>query len=467
MLVAGIDSSTQSCKVHVCDAATGEVVRSGTATHPTGTEVDPAEWWQALQAAIAHAGGLDDVAAVSIGGQQHGLVALDEHGEVIRPALLWNDTRSAAAADELRAEVGDAEYARRTGLVPVASFTVTKLRWLARNEPENAARIKAIALPHDWLTWRLRGYGPADESLRGPDLSELVTDRSDASGTGYFDPVAGTYDRDLLARALERESVSDIVLPRVLDPAGSVPGDSWIVAAGAGDNAAAALGLGLRPGDMAVSIGTSGTAFASSPTPITDETGTVAGFADATGVYLPIVTTLNAARILDSVAGLLGVDHDGLAELALAGEPASGGLVLQPFFEGERTPNLPHATGTLFQLTLASATRENLARAAVEGILCSLADGVERIQETGASVERIFLIGGGAQSPAVQHISSQVFSAPIIVPQPGEYVARGAARQAAWALTDTLPEWDLPVLRTLDSDHVPAIRDQYTAFLPA
>lgn len=461
MLVAGIDSSTQSCKVLICEAGTGAVVRSGKAPHPEGTEVDPEAWWHALQTAIAEAGGLDDVTAVSIGGQQHGMVALDEAGAVIRPALLWNDTRSAGAAADLRSEVGAEEYVRRTGLVPVASFTATKLRWLARHEPENAARLRAVALPHDWLTWRLRGYGPGSA-----DLGELITDRSDASGTGYFDPTSNTYDHALLARALERAATEGITLPRVLGPAESVPGPGWLAAAGAGDNAAAALGLGLVPGDVAVSIGTSGTAFASSPSPVADPSGTVAGFADASGKYLPIVTTLNAARVLDAVAALLGVGHDELAALALTADPGAGGLVLQPWFEGERTPNLPEAKATLFNMTLTSTTRANLARAAIEGVLCSLAFGVDQVRSHGAAVNRILLIGGAAQNPAVQQIAAQVFDAAIVVPEPGEYVARGAARQAAWAATGEPPNWDLPVQAELPPAHEPSIRAAYDALLP-
>ncbi|HWU60077.1 MAG TPA: FGGY family carbohydrate kinase, partial [Microbacteriaceae bacterium] len=203
-LVAGIDSSTQSCKVVIRDAETGALVRSGRAAHPDGTEVDPAGWWSALQTAIADAGGLDDVAAVAIAGQQHGMVVLDASGRVIRPALLWNDTRSASAARDLTNEVGAAEYARRTGVVPVASFTGTKLRWLRDAEPENAARVAAVALPHDWLTWRLLGYGPVDESPLGPALDALTTDRSDASGTAYWSPSTDAYDFELFERAFGR-----------------------------------------------------------------------------------------------------------------------------------------------------------------------------------------------------------------------------------------------------------------------
>jgi xylulokinase len=466
-LVAGVDSSTQSCKVVVRDLDTGAVVRTGRASHPEGTEVDPAAWWDALKAAIADAGGLADVAAISIGGQQHGMVVLDAAGEVIRPALLWNDTRSAKAATDLIAEVGAAEFAQRTGSVPVASFTLTKLRWLADAEPENATRVAAVALPHDWLTWRLRGFGP-----QNPILTELTTDRSDASGTCYFNPVTDEYDRDLLARALRRVGNSggspDIILPRVLAPgdtAGTLDGlpefSTTIVGAGAGDNAGAALGLGASDGDVVISIGTSGTVFAVTPTPSHDATGTVAGFADAAGGYLPLVATLNAARVLDAMARLLGVTHDELGELALAAEPGSGGAVLHPYFEGERTPNLPNATATLSGLTLASTSRENLARAAIEGMLCGLADGLDAVLQQGVVANRLLLIGGAAQNPAVATIAAQVFDIPVGVPEPAEYVALGAAVQAGWALTGTKPTWPVALTSAAQADYRPIIRQQY------
>ena len=426
-LVMGVDSSTQSCKVLVTDAATGAVVRTGRASHPSGTEVDPEAWWTALQAAIAEAG-TDDVTAWAIGGQQHGMVALDADGRVIRPALLWNDTRSAGAAADLIAEFGAEALAQRTGLVPVASFTITKLRWLRDREPENAARVAAVALPHDWLTWRLRGFGPEGESSRGPVLEELVTDRSDASGTGYWNPATDGYDVDLLVAALGHETV----LPRVLGP------DEWVpdqagrrVGPGAGDNAGAALGLEAQPGDVVISIGTSGTVFAVSDKRTIDPTGTVAGFADADGRFLPLVATLNAARVLDAIARVLGVDHAELSRLALAAEPGAHGLTLVPYFEGERTPNLPDAAASLSGMTLASTTRENLARAAVEGMLSGLGAGLEALRALGVPLQRALLIGGGAQSEAVRAIAPQVLGMPVEVPEPGEYVALGAARQAA------------------------------------
>jgi xylulokinase len=453
-LVAGVDSSTQSCKVVIVDAGTGELVRQGRASHPAGTEVDPAAWWAALQEALAAAGGIDDVAAVSIAGQQHGMVALDADGNVIRDALLWNDTRSAAAAAQLAEEFPD--IVARTGSRPVASFTATKLRWLRDAEPENAARVHAVALPHDWLTWRLRGFGPGNA-----DFDELTTDRSDASGTSYWNPHTDDYDRELLVAALGH----DALLPRVLGPgesAGTLPSGA-LVGPGAGDNAGAALGLGAREGDVVVSIGTSGTVFAVTGSPAGSDT--VAGFADASGIFLPLVATLNAARVLDAIAGLLGVDHDELGQLALAAEPGSGGLVLQPWFEGERTPNRPDATATVFGMTLSNTTRNDVARAAIEGLLCGLAAGLDAVRSVGVEARRILLIGGAAQNPAVSGIAAQVFDVPVVVPEPVEYVARGAAVQAAWVASGERPDWELPLAASPASDHRPVILEQYAARL--
>ncbi len=458
-LVMGVDSSTQSCKVVVRDAATGAVVRTGRSSHPDGTEVDPAAWWDALQQAIAQAGGLDGIDAVAIAGQQHGMVVLDAEGNVIRPALLWNDTRSADAASDLVSELGAGAFSIRTGVVPVASFTATKLRWLADHEPDAAARIAAVALPHDWLTWRLRGFGPEN-----PRLDELVTDRSDASGTAYWG--ADGYDREILSLALRRDA-ADIVLPRVLGPSEHVAGPGgMLVGAGAGDNAGAALGLGARSGDAVVSIGTSGTVFAVTDSPVRDASGTVAGFADAAGGWLPLIATLNAARVMDATAALLGVGHDELGELALASSAGAGGLVLQPWFEGERTPNHPDATATLFGMTLASTTRENLARAAIEGVLCGLAEGLDAIRAHGVTPQRILLIGGAAQNPAVRGIAAEVFDLPVFVPEPQEYVALGAAAQAAWALTGSRPGWGAESADAVPGTPVPGIRAQYSARLP-
>ncbi|MEU4568224.1 xylulokinase [Micromonospora sp. NPDC023956] len=467
-LVAGVDSSTQSCKVVVRDAETGALVRQARTGHPDGTEVDPEAWWQALTGALDDLGGLADVAAVSVAGQQHGMVCLDDAGRVVRPALLWNDTRSAGAAAELVAEAGPGEAGRRfwadaVGTVPVASLTVAKLRWLARHEPANAERVAAVCLPHDWLTWRLGGGGPHDRPGR-PDLSALRTDRSDASGTGYWSPATGRYRLDLLEQALGRRPE----VPVVLGPAGSagtlggLPGGA-LLGPGAGDNAGAALGVGARPGDVVVSIGTSGTVFSVADTPAADATGTVAGFADATGRYLPLVCTLNAARVLDAAAALLRVDLTELADLALAAPPGADGLVLVPYLEGERTPNRPDASGAVHGLTLRTSTPAHLARAAVEGMLCALADGLDALLAQGARVDRVVLVGGGARSEAVRRIAPQVFGCPVLVPPPGEYVADGAARQAAWVALGgaAAPQWSVGGTGEYAADPVPAIRQRY------
>jgi xylulokinase len=456
-LVAGVDSSTQSCKVVIRDAETGRLVRQGRSRHPEGTEVHPDVWWQALQVAVEQAGGLDDVAALSVGGQQHGMVCLDAAGEVVRPALLWNDTRSATAAAALVTELGPQYWAEAIGSVPLASFTVTKLRWLAEHEAENAARTAAVCLPHDWLSWKLAGAG---------DLAGLVTDRSDASGTGYFDGRSNSYRTDLLVRGLGHEAV----LPRVAGPAEvaaeavrtAAEGGPLLIGPGAGDNAAGALGVQVGE-DVLVSLGTSGVACARSDVQAADPSGLVAGFSDATGAFLPLVCTLNAARVLDAAARLLGVSLAELSSLALSAEPGSAGVTVVPYLEGERTPNLPLATGAVHGLTLANSQPANLARAAVEGMLCGLAAGLDALVAQGVSVSGVHLIGGAAQSEAVVRIAPSVFGVPVTVPQPGEYVADGAARQAAWVLAGTAqpPVWELGGSAVFEGARTAGLRERY------
>jgi len=457
VLVAGVDSSTQSCKVVVRDAETGELLRQGRAAHPSGTEVDPAAWWDAFVSASRAAGGLDDVAAVAVGAQQHGMVCLDEAGEVVRPALLWNDTRSASAAADLVEEMGPGQagrtwWAENVGLVPVASFTVTKLRWLAEHEPESAGRTAAVCLPHDWLTWRL---GQSD------DLAALTTDRGDASGTGYWSPITSAYLPDLLVRAFGRQTL----VPRVLAPTGSsgYTAGGALIAAGTGDNAAAALGLAAEPGDVVVSIGTSGVACAVAQQPTKDSSGAVAGFADATGRFLPLVATLNGAGVLDAAARMLGVDHDGLSALALSAPAGADGLVFVPYLDGERTPDRPDATGALHGLRHTNMTPAHVARAAVEGLLCGLADALDALVAQGAEVHRVLLVGGGASSQAVRELAPALLGRSVLVPPAGEYVADGAARQAAWALSGAAepPRWAHPGTQRFDADPADDVRRRY------
>jgi xylulokinase len=425
-LVVGVDSSTSATKVQVRDADTGALVASGRAPHPATTpprsEQHPRDWNAAFRAACAEAGipGAHRPGAIAFGGQQHGTVVLDVDGEVLRPAKLWNDTESAPDADALIASLpgGAAGWADACGSVPLAAFTITKLAWLRRCEPEAFTRIARVMLPHDWLTGQLTGAH--------------TTDRGDASGTGYWSPAESRYRTDLLA--LVDETVEwDAALPTVLGPteaAGEWVDTGAVVAPGTGDNMAAALGLGLRPGDRALSFGTSGTAYSVSDEPTADPTGHVAGFADATGHFLPLVCTLNAMKVTDAFARLLGVDTARFDALALAAPPGADGVVVVPYFDGERTPNRPGATGTIAGLR-SDVTPEQLARAAVEGVVCNLLEGADALP---SSEGRLFLIGGGAHSAAFRRVVADLTGRAVAVPADGELVACGAAVQAAAVL---------------------------------
>ncbi|MGH3250476.1 MAG: xylulokinase [Trebonia sp.] len=459
-LVAGIDSSTQSTKVLLVRADDGGIVGEASAPHPDGTECHPDRWWEALTA--AGRGLLERADAVGVAAQQHGMVTVDDAGAVVRPAMLWNDVKSAPQAAALVTEFGGpGEWAARTGSVPTMSFTVTKLRWLAEHEPTSAARVSRVMLPHDWLTWRLAGGGPSDAG--GDPAVESVTDRGVESGTGFVAPADSRWLPDYAERALGRP----VALPRVAAPAEVVGRTSWgaAISAGTGDNMGAALGMGLAEGDVAVSIGTSGTAYAVTSSMTADPSGLVSGFADATGRFLPLACTLNAARVLDVIARMLGVDAAGLSDLALKASPGADGVVLLPYLDGERTPNRPSANGVLRGLTTANTTPENLARATVEAVLCSLADAIDCLRGCGLEPSRVVLTGGAAKSAAVRTIAPAVFGLPVVVPEAAEYVALGAARQAAWALAGTAspPSWPASPSVTCEAPVAPRVREQYGA----
>jgi len=446
LAVAGVDCSTQATKVEIRDADTGRVLGRAssrhTATTPPRSEQDPEVWWRAFELAWADAWASAGEAApeprlgaIAVAGQQHGMVALDAAGGVIRPAKLWNDTEAAPDAGWLIRQLpeGAAGWAAAVGSVPVAALTVAKLSWLHRSEQDAWARLAHVVLPHDWMTARLTGV-LGGGSVRG----ELTTDRGDASGTGYWSPATGEYRHDLLAIVDRDRDWSDVV-PRVAGP-GEVVG-SWggaAVAAGTGDNMAAALGLGLRAGQAAVSIGTSGTAYTISPTPTSDPTGAVAGFADASGRFLPLVCTLNATKVTEAVARLLHVDLDELGRLALAAPVGAGGLTLLPYLDGERTPDLPGATGWLSGLR-SDVGREQLARAAVEGVVSGLLEALDALRAH-AVVDSIVLTGGGARSRAYREVVSSLCDLPVAVAAADEAVATGACVQAAAALAGGPPD---------------------------
>jgi xylulokinase len=420
-LVAGVDSSTSATKVEVRDLDSGRVVGRGSAPHPSTqpprSEQDPSAWWAAFESAWQQVGS-PEVAAISVGGQQHGMVVLDEQREVIRPAKLWNDTESAPDAASLieRLPGGRQAWADACGLVPVASFTITKLAWLWRSEPQAFERLAHVVLPHDWLTFRLTGA--------------LRTDRGDASGSGYWSAATESYRFDLLALVAPDRDWSTAV-PEVLGPR-DVAGE-WagaVVGPGTGDNMAGALGVGLRTGDVAVSVGTSGTVYSVCDSPVADPSGIVAGFADATGRHLPLVCTLNATKVSDAMARLLGVDHEAFDELVFTASPGAGGLTLLPYLDGERTPDRPTATGVLSGVR-SDVSREQLARAAVEGVVCGLLDGLDALSAFAPADGRLILVGGGARSRAYRQVLADLSGRAVLVPRAEEQVATGACVQAA------------------------------------
>ena len=438
-IVAGVDSSTQSTKVEIRDLDTGEIVGTGTAAHTSATppvsEQDPRSWWDALHVAwrqavdrLPDASRTAAVSAISVAGQQHGMVALDADDQPVHPAKLWNDTESAPDAGWLlgqladrdgegkRIDDGTAAWAQAVGSVPVAAFTATKLSWLHRSHPDAWSRIAKVLLPHDYLTHLLTGG--------------YTTDRGDASGTGYWSPSTGEYRWDLLAVIDAERDWSDVV-PEVLGPLDTAGRWNGIdVAVGTGDNMAAALGLGLGPGDAALSVGTSGTAFAVTESPTADPTGAVAGFADATGEFLPLVCTSNAAKVFDAVARLLGVDHIEFDQLALAAMGDANVPILLPYLDGERTPNRPDATGLLGGLR-SDVTREQLALAAVNGVACGLLDALDALRAFAPVTGRVVLTGGGARSSALQAVLAGLIDEPLVLAGVDQAVAAGAAVQAA------------------------------------
>ena len=443
----GVDSSTQSTKVEVRDADDGRLVAYGRAPHPSPSptarrEQDPKAWWDALIAAIGQTD-VRDIAALSIAGQQHGLIVLDGAGAVLRPAKLWNDTESAPEAEAMVRQFGAERWAKACGTVPVASLTITKLAWLARHEKATFDRVATVLLPHDYLTYRVTG--------------RYVTDRGDASGTGYWSPAEDRWRTDLLDHVVgpPQSGAWDERLPEVLGP--SEPSD-WMTASvhevlglrgrplcgpGTGDNMAAALGVGLRAGDLALSLGTSGTAYTVTAAPTADSRGLVAGFADATGRFLPLVCTMNATHVTEAFGRAMGVEPAELDALALEAPAGANGMVLLPYLSGERTPNRPNATGVIAGVT-ADFTRADMARAAYEGVVCGLLDGLDALRAAttsgGGRDGRTFLVGGGARSPAYRRIVADLSGLPITIPAGEEHVAIGACVQAAAVLHECSPD---------------------------
>jgi xylulokinase len=457
-LVVGVDCSTQATKVLAVDSHTGEVVSVGRAPHEVSgaggaRETDPEQWWDALRLALAETGRAGEVDAISVAGQQHGLVVTGSDGRPLRPAILWNDTRSAVQAAELRAALGGPDWwAEQIGVVPVPSFTATRWAWLRAHEPDAAAAAAAVRLPHDFITERLCG--------------RAVTDRGDASGTAWW----STRDERYADEVLDLVDLDRSLLPEVLGPvetAGDVaPGAAAqlglragaLVGPGTGDNMGAALGLGAAPGEPVVSLGTSGTAYAVMEERAVDPTGTVAGFADAGGRFLPLAATLNATQAVDRFAGWLGLERDMAAERTEA--------VVLPYLDGERTPDLPRAAGMVAGLRHGT-TREEILLAAYEGATASLIEALGELSRQGSGLDPVapvILIGGGARGPVWQRVVARLSGRQVLVPKADELVALGAAAQAATCLDGEPPaevarRWDTRSGVTLDP---PAEPDEET-----
>ncbi|GHH52315.1 xylulokinase [Streptomyces candidus] len=444
-VVIGVDSSTQSTKAAVVDLESGRILGLGRAPHTvTGSdgarESDPEQWWRALGDAVTTALGAaavrsDQVTALAVAGQQHGLVALDAHGRPLRPAVLWNDTRSAPQAAHLADTRGQDWWLARTGSVPVASITATTWQWLRENEPHLAAATAAVRLPHDYLTERLTGVA--------------ATDPGDASGTGWYSTADGAYDAEILQLLGLDEKLLPEVAPTGATRVGTLTPraaaalglpEGLPVAAGTGDNMAAAVGLGLGGEGLldhpVVSLGTSGTVFAATRArPVSPG---INGFAATDGTHLPLGCTLNCTLAVDRVADLLRLDR----EDAAPGE----GAVLLPYLDGERTPDLPHASGLLTGLRHAT-TPQQILGAAYEGAAFTVLRALnELLAACGADPHApdvasrpLRLIGGGAQGRTWVNTVRRLSGRPVVLPAATELVALGAAALAAGAATAADP----------------------------
>lgn len=426
-VVLGVDSSTQSTKVLAVDLETGEILGEAREPHTGEDTQDPNDWWRALRIAVNGAVREGQtVRGLSVAGQQHGCVTIDGQGQPVRPAPLWNNVDAAPDADRLNAM---ADFAQAVGTRLVASVTISKLAHLARTAPDDLARTVSVGLPHDWLNIKLTG--------------ELATDRGDASGSGWWSPAEGRVRRDLLALAVGEEVAERLRLPRVCgpeEPAGALSAGAASeleipagipVGPGTGDNMGSAIGVGAAPGEYVISLGTSGTAFAVSEHATADPTGAICGFADATGRYMPLACMLNCTRVFDTIATLLGISR--LEALDRAGKVAPGadGLLLLPYLAGERTPNLPATTGTLYGLTAEATSPDNLLRAAIDGVAAGLAYCVEALRKLGVQASMVTLVGGGSAHPTWQQAIADATGLPVVVRAGGEHCARGAAMQIA------------------------------------
>ena len=435
----GIDCGTQGTKALLL-AHDGTAHGRGYAPHAltersSGAREQNPEWWiealctsvkQAIQQTKA-----TSVQAIGVSGQQHGLVILDENKKVIRPAKLWNDTETAPQNQQLVELFGGKEaWFTRFGIVPLTGYTVSKLLWIKQHEPENFARIRHILLPHEYLNFYLTG--------------ELRAERGDSSGTGFFDPRSGEWIREVLdaidggtgqlyAALPPLGSVNvpvGTLLPQVAATLGLAPGA--LVSSGGGDNMMGAIGTAnVREGVVTLSLGTSSTVYSYQSQPADDPTGNVAPFCSSSGGWLPLVCTMNATNVVTQTLQNLGRTVADIDPALAATEPGAAGILFLPFLNGERTPDLPTARGTLTGLSASNWTPENLIRAAIEGVTFGVLNGLALIQR-GHPVQRILAIGGGARSAAWRQLIADATGATVEVPLEEEAGCLGAAIQALY-----------------------------------
>lgn len=459
----GLDCGTQSTKALLLDADSGAELAVGRAEHglisrPDGTREQDPRWWtdaavSAVREALALTGRVE-VAGIGVSGQQHGLVALDRYGQPLRPAKLWNDTTTAQECERLTARVGGAAAVHAaTGNIFLSGYTAPKLEWLRVHEPETYAEAAAFCLPHDYLNLWLTG--------------EMVTEPGEASGTAYFDVRARRYadavlaaldpDRDwgaALPRVQPSLSVVGLIRDDVADALGLSP--TIPVTGGGGDNMCAAIGVGaVVEGPVVMSLGTSGTAFGYSAVPAIDPLHEVSAFCDSTGGWLPLACVLNCTVPLDWARGLFGLDHAGFDRLVGSTPAGASGLLFLPYLDGERTPDRPDAAGELRGLRATHGPAE-ICRAVLEGVTAGLAHALGALGRTGATADRILLVGGGARNATWGQLLANWLGLPIDRPAVAEAAARGAALQAAHVVDGT------PLRRPVafDARWEPAVHDQ-------
>jgi xylulokinase len=438
----GIDSGTQSTKTILLDASNGGVIAGASKTYelieglPAGhKEQLPTEWITAMHETIKSVLEESDVdrksvRGIGVSGQQHGFVALDETDQVIRAAKLWCDTSTNPECEEIIKSLGGlAKTIEAVGNGIPAGFTASKILWLKNHEPGNYAKLRWVLLPHDYINFRLTGRKTMEcGDASGTALLDVRNRRWSPAAIGAIDPLLNR----MLPSLIESDDIAGTLRPELAAEFGL--SDQVIVSSGGGDNMMGAIGTGnVRAGVVTVSLGTSGTIYACSPHPVIDPQGEIAAFCDSTGKWLPLVCTMNVTVATEMVRERFNLSHDGLSNAAASTPAGNDGLMLIPFFEGERTPNVPDGTGVYFGLREKTFSVNHFARAALEGATLGLNYGLNRLRELGIQPREIRATGGGSKSKVWRQILADVFNAEVVCVKSEEGAAVGAAVQALWA----------------------------------